>query len=64
VALVHQSVVCCVLCPSQDRLNFGMALEQARVEGLQVEMVVVGDDCALPRSKGSSRLTGHHLRSP
>ena len=31
-----------------DRLNFGLALEQARVLGLKVEMVVVGDDCALP----------------
>lgn len=31
-----------------DRLNFGLALEQARVQGLKVEMVVVGDDCSLP----------------
>lgn len=35
-----------------DRLNFGMAAEQAKAEGLQVEMVVVADDCALSRSKG------------
>jgi len=35
-----------------DRLNFGMACEQARAEGLKVAMVVVGDDCALPKSKG------------
>ena len=30
-----------------DRLNFGMACEQAKAAGLAVEMVVVGDDCAL-----------------
>ncbi|NXX31964.1 TKFC cyclase, partial [Nicator chloris] len=29
-----------------DRLNFGMALEQAQAEGANVRMVVVGDDCA------------------
>ena len=31
-----------------DRLNFGLAVEQARAAGLKVEMVVVGEDCALP----------------
>lgn len=31
-----------------DRLNFGLAAEQARARGLKVEMVVVGDDVALP----------------
>lgn len=35
-----------------DRLNFGVALEQARSEGLSVKMLVVADDCALPRNKG------------
>lgn len=36
-----------------DRLNFGLALEYAKAEGLMVEMVYVGDDCALPaRSSG------------
>jgi len=35
-----------------DRLNFGMAMEKARSEGLRVEMVVVGDDSALPEGKG------------
>lgn len=35
-----------------DRINFGIALQQARSEGIPVEMVVVADDCALPRSKG------------
>lgn len=27
-----------------DRLNFGMAMEKARSEGLKCEMVIVGDD--------------------
>jgi dihydroxyacetone kinase len=30
-----------------DRLNFGLAIELARKEGYNVDMVVVGDDCAL-----------------
>jgi dihydroxyacetone kinase len=30
-----------------DRLNFGLAIEHAKAEGHRVEMVVVGDDCAL-----------------
>ncbi|GAB5368146.1 hypothetical protein AAMO2058_001293300 [Amorphochlora amoebiformis] len=35
-----------------DRINFRIAAEQARIEGIPVEMVVVADDCALPSSKG------------
>lgn len=31
-----------------DRLNFGLAAERARSRGHQVEMVIVGDDVALP----------------
>ena len=31
-----------------DRLNFGLAAERAKAEGIAVEMVVVGDDVALP----------------
>lgn len=31
-----------------DRLNFGLAAEKARAEGLRVEMVIVADDVALP----------------
>ena len=30
-----------------DRLNFGLAAEMARAEGIQVEMIVVADDAAL-----------------
>ncbi|KAK3748817.1 hypothetical protein RRG08_065324 [Elysia crispata] len=30
-----------------DRLNFGIACERARVKGHNVEMIVVGEDCAL-----------------
>ncbi|KAJ9162585.1 hypothetical protein P3X46_022347 [Hevea brasiliensis] len=35
-----------------DRLNFGLAAEQAKSEGYKVETVIVGDDCALPPSHG------------
>lgn len=35
-----------------DRLNFGMAAEMAKQEGIKVEMVIVADDCALPLGKG------------
>jgi len=30
-----------------DRLNFGLAAERAKAQGLKTEMVVVGEDCAL-----------------
>ncbi|KAM7266568.1 hypothetical protein ACFE04_004465 [Oxalis oulophora] len=35
-----------------DRLNFGLAAEQAKSEGYNVESVIVGDDCALPPPRG------------
>jgi len=35
-----------------DRLNFGMALELAKREGIEGMLVIVDDDCALPTSKG------------
>jgi dihydroxyacetone kinase len=38
-----------------DRLNFGLAAEMARAEGIPVEMVIVDDDVAL---KGTGRATG------
>jgi dihydroxyacetone kinase len=34
-----------------DRLNFGIAAEMARAEGIPVEVVVVADDVALPESE-------------
>jgi triose/dihydroxyacetone kinase / FAD-AMP lyase (cyclizing) len=38
-----------------DRLNFGLAAEMARAEGIPVEMVIVDDDVAL---KGTGKATG------
>ncbi|XP_076972161.1 triokinase/FMN cyclase isoform X2 [Tamandua tetradactyla] len=38
-----------------DRLNFGLAREQARAEGIPVEMVVVGDDSAFTVLKKTGR---------
>ncbi len=38
-----------------DRLNFGLAAEMARAEGIAVEMVIVNDDVAL---KGQAQATG------
>ena len=38
-----------------DRLNFGVAAEMARAEGIPVEMVIVNDDIAL---KGTEQATG------
>jgi hypothetical protein len=40
---------------SGDRLHFGAAVERAKVEGLRVEVVVVGDDCALDEKAGVGR---------
>jgi triose/dihydroxyacetone kinase / FAD-AMP lyase (cyclizing) len=38
-----------------DRLNFGLAAEMARAEGIPVEIIIVDDDVAL---KGSGQATG------
>ncbi|KAB1212169.1 putative 3,4-dihydroxy-2-butanone kinase [Morella rubra] len=35
-----------------DRLNFGLAAEEAKSEGYKVDTVIVGDDCALPPPRG------------
>ncbi|XP_031492842.1 putative 3,4-dihydroxy-2-butanone kinase isoform X1 [Nymphaea colorata] len=35
-----------------DRLNFGLAAEQAKSEGYSIETVIIGDDCALQPSQG------------
>jgi dihydroxyacetone kinase len=37
---------------TSDRLNFGLAAEQAKSEGYKLETVIVGDDCALPPPRG------------
>ena len=41
-----------------DRLNFAIALERARSEGMKVTMVIVGEDCALPNTGKSSKRRG------
>jgi triose/dihydroxyacetone kinase / FAD-AMP lyase (cyclizing) len=41
-----------------DRLNFGMAVERANQEGIPCQMVIVADDCALPRTKGITGARG------
>lgn len=41
-----------------DRLNFGLAAEQARQRGLRVETVLVADDIALPDSAQPRGLAG------
>nr|XP_004667737.2 triokinase/FMN cyclase [Jaculus jaculus]XP_045007755.1 triokinase/FMN cyclase [Jaculus jaculus] len=38
-----------------DRLNFGIAREQARAEGIAVEMVIIGDDSAFTVLKKAGR---------
>jgi len=30
-----------------DRLNFGMAIERARIEGIKVEIIVNAEDCSI-----------------
>jgi triose/dihydroxyacetone kinase / FAD-AMP lyase (cyclizing) len=41
-----------------DRLNFGMAAEYANQEGIQTNMVIVADDCAISRNKGITGARG------
>lgn len=38
-----------------DRLNFGLAVEKARVLGVKAEMVIVGDDVALTTDRHRAR---------
>ena len=38
-----------------DRLNFGLAAEQARNRGVAVDMVIVADDCAFDRPGKTGR---------
>ncbi|KAK9342346.1 dihydroxyacetone kinase [Lipomyces starkeyi] len=39
-----------------DVLHFGLAAERARADGIPVEVVIVGDDVAVGRTKGGSSL--------
>lgn len=41
-----------------DRLNFGLAAERARAMGREVEMVIVGDDVALPANPRPRGIAG------
>jgi dihydroxyacetone kinase len=41
-----------------DRLNFGLAAEKARALGVAVEMVIVGDDIALPSAPRRRGIAG------
>ena len=41
-----------------DRLHFGKAAERAKAEGIRVEMVVVGEDCALASDNKSAGRRG------
>lgn len=41
-----------------DRLNFGIAAEQAKALGLDVELVIVGDDIALGRTDRARGIAG------
>ncbi|XP_051885659.1 triokinase/FMN cyclase-like [Pristis pectinata] len=38
-----------------DRLNFGLALEETKIERISVEMIIVGDDCAFVTQKKAGR---------
>lgn len=41
-----------------DRLNFGIAAERAKTEGIRVEMVIVGEDTAIASSGQSAGRRG------
>ncbi|KAI0814667.1 Dak1 domain-containing protein [Xylaria sp. FL0064] len=48
----EKGVLMTVMNYTGDVLNFGMAVEKAKAAGLQVEMLVVGDDVGVGREKG------------
>ena len=47
IFLVAAGVLLIIKNYTGDRLNFGIAAERAKALGIAVEMVVVGEDCAL-----------------
>jgi triose/dihydroxyacetone kinase / FAD-AMP lyase (cyclizing) len=48
---IEKGVLVTVMNYTGDVLNFGMAVEKARAAGIKVEMVVVGDDVGVGRTK-------------
>lgn len=48
---IEKGVLVTVMNYTGDVLNFGMAVEKARAAGINVEMVVVGDDVGVGRTK-------------
>ncbi|KAF2005572.1 dihydroxyacetone kinase [Amniculicola lignicola CBS 123094] len=48
----EKGVLVIVMNYTGDVLNFGMGVEKARASGLQVDMVVVGDDAGVGRARG------------
>lgn len=48
----EKGVLVVVMNYTGDVLNFGMAVEKARASGIEVDMVVVGDDVGVGRKKG------------
>jgi dihydroxyacetone kinase len=48
---VEKGVLVTVMNYTGDVLNFGMAVEKARAAGIKVEMVIVGDDVGVGRTK-------------
>ncbi|XP_014215807.1 uncharacterized protein LOC106644692 [Copidosoma floridanum] len=49
----HKKAGCLVIIPNYtgDCLNFGLAIERARLSGLKIEQIVFGDDCSIPDEK-------------
>jgi dihydroxyacetone kinase len=52
VAAGSKGIILIVKNYTGDRLNFGMALEKAKQEGIAGKMIIVDDDCALAPGKG------------
>ncbi|KAI1805413.1 dihydroxyacetone kinase [Daldinia bambusicola] len=48
----NKGVLVTVMNYTGDVLNFGMAVEKAKADGLNVEMVIVGDDVGVGRERG------------
>ncbi|KAF2269886.1 dihydroxyacetone kinase [Lojkania enalia] len=48
----QKGVLVVVMNYTGDVLNFGMAVEKARARGIEVDMVIVGDDAGVGRAKG------------
>jgi len=57
--MVHAAgIIVCINNYTGDRLNFGIAIERARAEGIRVDIVINAEDCAISAADKSAGRRG------